>query len=533
MKMKTRLYIKILISIVALTMSCEEDKDLYKKKFTDESSLLITEYLAGNENTEMMVELLEASGKDALLNTYGNYTVFAPTDSAFSMYLSSIGKSKISDLDESEVNALIDFHVILNLIDIKTKVTGVLGGADTTISGIRHFIDLSQGFGSIRINKNALITSIVETSNGIVYVMDNVLEPHPNNIYDYLESSGEYTIFTAAIDAVGIKDTLQKVEYPFPYSDIDGLVFRPYYTLFVEPDDLFKANGINSVDDLKNSVWNSNDSEATNADEALRDFVNYHLISGQRSTFSFTKEENLTTLGINKSGIIHLDEPTDINIPDPVLNSAMGNGGVKLSLMNSDVSCINGLVHQIQTNILYVNQNYVPTTITRECEDEIIIYPTTDGNWFMSEDFFYGGRGGLDYTINQQFYASSGSDIGYALAFYPSDNGDWIEFLVRNIVPGNYQVKINFYRDEGNSSEDVNIYFRNSNDEFSWETQLFLAGFDMAFRGSTNPPPNYRQDYNLGTVTIEEYGNYVFRFAHVDTKYGVYDNIVLVPIEEE
>ncbi len=529
MKKQFWIYVQFMAYILIGLLACEDEPDLYEKKFTSESLSLITAYLNENENTAMMAKLLELGNRDGLLNTYGNYTVFAPVDSAFSTYLSSIGKSNINELDSSEINQLVDFHVMFNLIDVKTKTTGVLGGTDTTMSGLRHFIDLSEGFGNIVINKKSRIIKITETSNGIVYVIDHVIEPRPVNIYDYLVSTGEYNILIDAIDAVNLQDTLQNVKYPDPLSDIPDAIIKPYLTVFAETDALFNAKGINSVEDLKSKVWNTNAGQATNAEEALADFVLYHLIPAQRSSYSMYKQENLTTLSMEKTGIIHISPSADIRKPIPVLNAGYENSGIKLEDINSDVSCINGLVHQLKDGVLFINTDYTQSTIIKECEEGLRIVSTRDMSFLYSEDIKVGGRGILSsLLINQQFYSTPGDEIGLGLQFTPVDNNDWMEITIRNVVPGSYTARINFYRSETGSSENINVYFRNENEEFSWETQLLKAGFDMAQSGSDLP--QYRQDLELGTITVEEYGNYIFRFAHVDNKYGIYDNILLVPV---
>jgi len=117
-----------------------------------------------------------------------------------------------------------------------------------------------------------------------------------------------------------------------------------------------------------------------------------------------------------------------------------------------------------------------------------------------------------------------------AITFTPVEEGDWIEFIIRNVVSGTYNVLLNYQRDKLNSSQNINVYFRNLKDEFSWKTQLFMAGLDMADRDDVVNYPDYRQNQYLGTIDVSEFGDYVFRFAHVDVYSGIYDNIILEPV---
>jgi uncharacterized surface protein with fasciclin (FAS1) repeats len=528
MKDVTLRVIAVFLGILSIIMGCKEDED--EIMFSDESSLLITAYINSEQDLQHMSELLEKGGLDVLLNTYGSYTVLAPSDSAFEEYFSSLGITGIDGLDTNQVKELLDFHIIFSSVILKAQNTGLLGLADTTVSGIRHFVDLSQGIDHIVLNKTAFVYNTAEVSNGIVYSIDEVLVPHPDNIYDYLIATGEFTIMAEAFAAAGLKDTLQKISQPFVLSDIPGASFTPDITLFVEPDEVLINNGITSLQDLENSAWSNNDGQAGDKNEALVDFVKYHFISGRKTTFNMYKNENLNTFARNGSAVIHVDESSDPRQPIPVLNSS--SGGITLNYSRSDVSFINGLVHQLE-GVLYIDTNYMQAEVICECEDGISVVPTSSfyGYLIVYEDVKIGGRGEItNMTINQQFSSSTYDDQGMAITFTPVEEGDWIEFIIRNVVTGTYKVLFNYQRDKLNSSQNINVYFRNLEDEFSWKTQLFMAGLDMADRNDVVNYPDYRQNQDLGTIDVSEFGDYVFRFAHVDVYSGIYDNIILEPV---
>jgi uncharacterized surface protein with fasciclin (FAS1) repeats len=528
MKDVTLRVIAVFLGILSIIMGCKEDED--EIMFSDELSLLITAYINSEQDLTHMSELLEKGGLDMLLNTYGSYTVLAPSDSAFEEYFSSLGIEDVDGLDTNQVKELLDFHIIFSSVILKAQNTGLLGLADTTVSGIRHFVDLSQGIDHIVLNKTAFVYNTAEVSNGIVYSIDEVLVPHPDNIYDYLIATGEFTIMAEAFAAAGLKDTLQKISQPFVLSDIPGASFTPDITLFVEPDEVLINNGITSLQDLENSAWSNNDGQAGDKNEALIDFVKYHFISGRKTTFNMYKNENLNTFARNGSTVIHVDESSDPRQPIPVLNSS--SGGITLNYSRSDVSFINGLVHQLE-GVLYIDTNYMQAEVICECEDGISVVPTSSfyGYLIVYEDVKIGGRGEItNMTINQQFSSSTYDDQGMAITFTPVEEGDWIEFIIRNVVTGTYKVLFNYQRDKLNSSQNINVYFRNLEDEFSWKTQLFMAGLDMADRNDVVNYPDYRQNQDLGTIDVSEFGDYVFRFAHVDVYSGIYDNIILEPV---
>lgn len=525
-----RLVALSLVFVIVL-FGCKDE--LVEEPFIkDEASSLITQYLDTAKNYNHMSALLEKSGMDILLNTYGSYTVFAPSDEAFTNYLTSIGKNSIDELDTNQISALVDFHVILNYIDVKAYETGLLGYSDTTVSGIRHFIDLTQGLDHIIINKTSLIEGAFEVSNGIIYAVDVVLEPHANNIFDYINESGRYNIMAEAFEDAGLKDTLQNLELLYPYFEFP-FYFTPLYTVFLESDEVLKSNGINSLSDLKSKVWENKSGNPADANEALFDFLNYHIISGRRTTGSMYKDENITTLGIDNSTIIHVDEAIDYRKPEPILNSNNTSGGISLNDMRSDISFANGLVHELN-DMLYINTNYTQSTIIRECEDGIVTAISSAG--YVSNKYlttFAGGLGYVRFRSNIQFSALGDNSTGLALVFYPVEEGDWVEFVILNVVPGKYNVYLNYQREKTEASKNINVYFRNYKDDFDWRTQLFLSGLDLADQDNVVDDLEYNQNRRLGSIEIKEgeYGNYVFRFAHVDIYSGVYDNLILEPIQ--
>jgi hypothetical protein len=112
------------------------------------------------------------------------------------------------------------------------------------------------------------------------------------------------------------------------------------------------------------------------------------------------------------------------------------------------------------------------------------------------------------------------------LQFYPTDAGGWIEFVIRNVPKGNYNVLLSFRRDAIYSSNNVSVYWRNDNQAFDWKSQLLMEGLNMR----DTKYPEFGQNAKLGQVTVSTYGDYTLRFAHVDLNYGIYDLITLIPV---
>lgn len=549
------------VCMMGLLASCEDDP---RGVYTTSDQLLISDYLANQENMTITTQLLKRVGRFNLLNSYGHYTVFAPTDEAWTNYFSSVSKSGIDALSDKECNELFDFHVLYNGVNLKAQLTGLLMASDTTMSGIQHYVDLTGGFSNIVMNKTSQVLSSHELPNGFLYRMSSVFVPRPDNIYDYLKQNG-YTLFCQAADAVGMKDTLNAIKYRY-LTDVGSIKYsKPYISLLAEPDAVFQREGITNIEQLKAFVLDKS-STVSDADEALRDFVRYHFldirasldyfevastfirsilnyVDAKRLVNSMYANENISTLARNRSTVIAI-ESSFAATPDPLLN-----GRVKFNLVKSDVSFKNGIVHELN-GILYPENKAQPQEVTYEFENTYKEYIAPDGKSLI--DFFdlkldltrvdYGYTSGTSYSSS--FYASQ--KTGYAFIVLPTEKGAWAEFYIRNLPAGRYELYLNYRRIKNTTSQKVNVYFRKASEAYNWSTQLLRANLDMAHDDATSEQDKtlyreYGQNEKLGVTTrtteengivdvVDTYGDYVIRFVHIDKKPAYYDNLILKPI---
>jgi hypothetical protein len=123
-------------------------------------------------------------------------------------------------------------------------------------------------------------------------------------------------------------------------------------------------------------------------------------------------------------------------------------------------------------------------------------------------------------------YSSDLGATGYAQLFNPTDAGAWIEFIIRNVPVGKYNILLSYHRDVNFACSNVNIYWRNNNLAFDWQSQLLLASMNMRDQKYSE----YGQDRNIGQVNVTSYGDYTLRFSHIDINFGAYDIIKLIPV---
>jgi uncharacterized surface protein with fasciclin (FAS1) repeats len=121
--------------------------------------------------TKTLVAALKAAEYvDALSNT-GPFTVFAPTDAAFGKLPEGTVDDLIKPENKLKLQDILEYHVYVGVIR-ESMVNGTMNL--NQVNGKN--VSLSKVDDKLQVN-GANILATIETSNGIVYVIDNVLLP--------------------------------------------------------------------------------------------------------------------------------------------------------------------------------------------------------------------------------------------------------------------------------------------------------------------------------------------------------------------
>ena len=123
---------------------------------------------AGSFNT--LVAAVKAAGLVETLSGEGPFTVFAPTDEAFA----KIPQADLEALlaDKEALTAVLTYHVVAGKVYAK-DVMG-LSSAET-ING--QSVDIKLWDGKVKIDGATVISTDIETTNGIIHVIDQVILP--------------------------------------------------------------------------------------------------------------------------------------------------------------------------------------------------------------------------------------------------------------------------------------------------------------------------------------------------------------------
>lgn len=133
-------------------------------------TIVDTAIAAGNFTT--LVTAVQAAGLVETLSGTGPFTVFAPTDEAFAAVPQATLNALLED-PEALANVL-KYHVVSGKVMADDVVN--LDSA-TTVQGSDLTIDTTDG---VTVNGAKVIQADIETSNGVIHVIDAVLLPPEN-----------------------------------------------------------------------------------------------------------------------------------------------------------------------------------------------------------------------------------------------------------------------------------------------------------------------------------------------------------------
>ena len=205
-----------------------------------------------------LVAAVQAAGLVDTLKSEGPFTVFAPTDDAFAALPAGTVEGLLADIPA--LTDILLYHVVSGKV-MAADVVGLDGqSAETALAGKSISIKVDGDKVILNDNVNVIITDI-ETSNGVIHVIDAVLIPPSGDamskkmdIVDTAIADGRFTTLVAAVQAAGLVDTL-KSEGPF--------------TVFAPTDDAFAALPAGTVEGLLADI------------PALTDILLYHVVSGK------------------------------------------------------------------------------------------------------------------------------------------------------------------------------------------------------------------------------------------------------------
>ncbi len=133
----------------------------------------VVSHAINNPGFSILVEAVVKAGLVEALSATGPFTVFAPTNDAFTALFAVLGVSGISDLTAEQLTPILLYHVVPGNV-LASQVT--TGNVPTLKEGSTISI-MVDGMG-VKLNTNSnVIATDVQGSNGVIHAIDAVILP--------------------------------------------------------------------------------------------------------------------------------------------------------------------------------------------------------------------------------------------------------------------------------------------------------------------------------------------------------------------
>ena len=329
----------------------------------------------GIHNT--LVNAVVDAGLLSTLEGEGPFTVFAPTDQAFT----DLGVD-LSTLSQSDLSDILLYHVVGAEVPASAVTDCMSADAANT-----QPLSFTVGESGVMVNDANVIMTDVISSNGLIHVIDKVLMPTdtPRDIPRTAQCTGEHNSLVAAVIQAELLTTLQG----------DGP-----FTVFAPTDQAFTDAGI----DLAAL-------DTPEGKEALEDILLYHVVgsnvpssalsdgmvatavNGDDLTFDLTSgvmvnDANVVTADVATSnGVIHVIDKVLMPPADPVdiPTTAAGTG-----IHNSLVAAV------VQADLLATLEGDGPFTVFAPTDDaftaagiDLAALDTPEGKQTLSDILLY------------------------------------------------------------------------------------------------------------------------------------------------
>ena len=313
----------VLMLVLLLTFSCSDD-DNNDTVIIETSPETITELAVATADLSSLVAALQRADLADVLNESGNYTVFAPTNNAFSAFLSANGFTSLEDVPVDVLTQVLLNHVISTEFNSSSLTTGyqkTLATESTTGENLSIYINTTSGVSLNGVSN--VSTPNIDATNGIIHIVDAVIGLP--TVVDFALADGTFSILVSALT----RDDLT-FDYVTTLSTTSGTAPAPF-TVFAPTNDAFVALlgelGANELGDID--------------EPTLKATLDLHAVAGANVLASaLTDDMTITTLGGDITG----NTSGGATLTD-------SNGRIS-NIIVTNVQAANGVIHAIDKVVL-------------------------------------------------------------------------------------------------------------------------------------------------------------------------------------
>jgi uncharacterized surface protein with fasciclin (FAS1) repeats len=316
--LKTKIFALIVFfSVFATSCSNDDNKDT-PAPVADNT---ITGIASSNPDFSILVQALVRAELATTLQGSGPFTVFAPTNAAFTAFLATTTYATINDVPKAALTEILLNHVVAGTVKSTDLTTGYVKtlakGSASTTNNLSMYVNIASG--TVKLNGVATVTTAdVIASNGVIHIVNNVIGLP--TIVTHATANASFTSLVGALTKSGQPNFVSILSGAGPFT-----VFAPTNAAFAALDAELAPGGIAGVSDAN-----------------LTKVLKYHVASGNVLAASLMEGQVVATLETPQTFTIQL------------------TGGAKIKDANNrvtaifatDVQCSNGVIHVLNANVL-------------------------------------------------------------------------------------------------------------------------------------------------------------------------------------
>lgn len=299
-----------------LFVSCDESRD------DVETPKTIYELASMDADLSNLKAAIDKAGLASTLGASGNFTVFAPSNAAFTQFLADNGFANLNDVPNAALKEILLNHVLSNKVMAAQVTTGYVStlakGNASSSKNLSMFINTASG---VKINGISTVTKTdITASNGVIHKVDKVI--------------GLPTVVTHALanpNFSSLVSALTRNDMPDFAGILSGTTNSPF-TVFAPTNAAFSS--------LLTELNLPNLGAVPAA--TLENVLKYHVVAGANVlSTDITNNMNVTTF---QGGTFKITTTGGVKITDA--NNRVSN------VIATDVQCSNGVIHAIDKVLL-------------------------------------------------------------------------------------------------------------------------------------------------------------------------------------
>lgn len=275
----------------------------------------IVDVVVASADFNTLEAAITQAGLVETLRSTGPFTVFAPTDNAFSDFLDANNLTAEQLLANPALGDILTYHVVSGSVMASQVSPGPVGTVNTGDFYVSQDVQ-----GNFWINGSArIIDTDISASNGVIHVLDNVIIPPSQSIAEIAVgmTEGAEPEFTQLVGALSRADLVGAVS-----NDTDNLtVFAPTDAAFQA---LYTALGVNGYNDIPL--------------ETLTAVLTAHVVPAR--AFSQDLRQDMTLTPLN----------TDAPLVVDLAGLTVGGAALNADLLN--IHATNGVIHVLDAVIV-------------------------------------------------------------------------------------------------------------------------------------------------------------------------------------